>query len=534
MALTSIELTQWVQDKINANRLSWTAQNDVSFDRGLHHKYDQQLLDIIEQYKNKYKRLIERYKESLDDIQGKIANFDISQAELKDEILGLKDNVIRMADKYWAVKWEIEGRRLNIFKRTPVGTIYYIDLDGGNDSADGLSTGNAWLTLEKYTTVTVRSPGDIAYVRANTDEIPAGNIVADEYSYTDFIQIIGCDSVINDPWSDGSDVKPIVNFNALSTYLRPADGWKFTRMVYRNTTNSIGNIEIDHEIVWWKDCEIKDSSTSGARIGLRGAGYFDGCLFENNTNIGLMFYGGGFGFFKSCTFDGGTGGQNVGLDLGNYGGYAEVVDSLFGQINAHGSCDFYIRHNSQLKIKNTKYNTVGYTSDPYSPMPYMRSEDDNGVYGAGIVQSPMGKITKQASPVTGNAIESYKLEPTQRVHLDGRFLTLNENGLIEFPFIIEGTASQQITITIKLQAESAWGTYPTASELYIEASYYDSGSDAGRSTIASTQVISSSGTWVSFTVTMTPLRNGPIYVNVYLKKYESGKSITVNGEAVTS
>jgi len=114
-------------------------------------------------------------------------------------------------------------------------------------------------------------------------------------------------------------------------------------------------------------------------------------------------------------------------------------------------------------------------------------------------------------------------------------LSLGEIEHVGFtPFIIEGTASTEVTITIKMQAEDAWGTYPTADELYIEASYYDSAVDAGRSTVKSTQVISAEDTWTSFTVTCTPLRDGPIYVNVYLKKYEAGKSITVNGEATTS
>jgi hypothetical protein len=160
-----------------------------------------------------------------------------------------------------------------------------------------------------------------------------------------------------------------------------------------------------------------------------------------------------------------------------------------------------------------------------------------------------------------------------------------------------------VTITVKVRSLGVWSTYPTASELYIEASYYDSGSDAGRSTVASNDVLSDISTtvdsdsssgqkvlnvasttgfsvgdeilihdggareergvvasiqagvsltlednlvythtaaqgddvakeWFDFDVTMTPLRDGAIYINAYLKKYEASKGCYVNGEAV--
>ena len=54
-------------------------------------------------------------------------------------------------------------------------TQYYIDFDAGSDSADGLSIGNAWLTLAKYMNAT-RTAGDIATVRRGTSETVSSDI----------------------------------------------------------------------------------------------------------------------------------------------------------------------------------------------------------------------------------------------------------------------------------------------------------------------------------------------------------------------
>ena len=41
--------------------------------------------------------------------------------DFSDEIQQFKDKVLRLADKWWAVKWEKEGRSRGYFVRTPVG-----------------------------------------------------------------------------------------------------------------------------------------------------------------------------------------------------------------------------------------------------------------------------------------------------------------------------------------------------------------------------------------------------------------------------
>jgi len=80
---------------------------------------------------------VRSYEETLTDVARHIKNFDIPKAELKDELEGVKSKVIRLTDKWLAVKREIEGREKGYFIRTPVGTNYYIDLDGDNGKGAG-------------------------------------------------------------------------------------------------------------------------------------------------------------------------------------------------------------------------------------------------------------------------------------------------------------------------------------------------------------------------------------------------------------
>jgi len=541
LALTPQELNQWVLDKINADRLTWSEMNDITYNRGLHHKYDHQLVAIIDQYKTKYVQLVERYKEHLDQIQGMITNFDISQAELKDHLAGLKDKVLRMADKYWACKWELEGRRLDIFKRTPVGTFYYIDLDNGNDSNDGLTTGNAWLTIEKYTTVTVRSAGDKGFLRANTSQTGTQRIEFDESGDKDnYISIIGCDSVVNDPWGDGLDVKPQYDQNS-GSYRVNLDQtfWWLERLDVRNSAeqgiylNAVGAIYL-------KDCEYRSCAGSGLNVYRTNNVIEDGGLFYN-CNQGLNYNGqlqvsdSGFVRCIGTKFDAGASSKPYYQACLSRGYDVEFIDVDFAYNNASASEDVQLYVGGSVRARNCNFSSNPVQFYSYSEQGGgLLSEDHDQTYGAGKLFLKGGTVTKQTSPITDNAIQSYKMEPNSNCGPNQRFMCLCDNFDTEAPFVIEGTASQQITITIKMQAESAWSTYPTADELYIEASYYDSAVDAGRSTVKSTQVISAEDTWTSFTVTCTPLRDGPIYVNVYLKKYEAGKSITVNGEATTS
>jgi len=393
----------------------------------------------------------------------------------------------------------------------------------------------AYNTIEEYTTTSARSAGDIAYVRANTDEIPGADIICDEDGWNSaLIYIIGCDSVTNDPWSDGSDVKPIIDNNSGSYGLRfEADKyWQVERLSFKNSSSSSGAVFVERNVyTLLKDCDFIDNSR-GVVISRRSTIHAVGCLFEDNTTAGVQSEG-GKGLFETCTFDAGAGGQTYGVSA-SYGIDAEFIDCSFGQSNAHGTNDIYIVYIGIVTLRNCAHNA----SFNVGEGAVICSEDDDGTYAAGQITTRAGTITKDTGIKTGSADFSLKFEPNGNCKA---YSPLSPHGgtsdlsKMKSPFVVEGTASTAITCTIPIRSLGTWGTYPINTELYIEASYYDSGADAGRSTIASTQVLSHASNWVNFTVTCTPLRDGPIYIQVYLKLYEdAGDGCYVNGEVTTS
>jgi len=538
MAITKAELKQQIQEIVLDDRgWTWSQWNDECHRLSVHVKYDQQLIDLEVMYQNKLKRLYQAYQDYYDQFRyGVSESFILGTSEdAIADLKVLKQKFIRIARKWNVVKAEIRGREKGFFNRDPVGTTYYIDLDGGNDGNDGLSTGQAWLTLEKYTTVTARSAGDIAYVRANTDEIVgAADIVFDEDGDQDnYISIIGCDSAVNDPWSDGSDVKPVVDFNTGSYQLLLSGDkwWWLERLVVKNSTDGNGGLQITNdpsELIYLKDCEFIDNST-GLYVNGRGRFYAKGCVFKDNTSIGVRNYTSVGLFFESCEFDGGAGGQDYGY-YSEYTGTAEFIDCDFGQTNAHGTDDIDVRNNTYVKLRNCKHNANFSVVGAYAAI---IEEDADGVFGAQKITYQRGTITKDTGVTrSGGADSSAKMEPSSACGLYAP-LTLNHESIIDYPFKIWCAASST-TITIYIRSFGAWSTYPTASELYIEASYLDHATNATRSTIASNDVLSDETTWVAFDVTFTPQQAGWVYVNVYLKKHEASKGCYVDVKPVVT
>jgi hypothetical protein len=537
MAYTATELQQYVQDKIMASRLTtWTAQNDISYWRGLQHKYDQQLLDVVELYKNKGKALIDEYKRRLNEMDELISGAGISIVDFKSDMKALVAKALRLADKYRAVRYEIEGRQKGFFVRKPVGTTYYIDFVDGLDTNDGLSITTAWKTLEKYTTVTVRTAGDIAKVRANRTQTKTdANLNFDEDGTgADYIHLKGC-SITDDPWGDQSDVRPILNFNNAVYYLDldADDFWHLYRLEIKNSSSSqVVRIATNIRRTYLENLIIQIGN--GYRA-LTGSGVYQAVIKDceiKDSLTELMRFDGSFIQFINTTFNARTGGQECMAQLQT--STLEFIDCSMGQ-TVPFTYLFEQTGNSRVFMRNTKYvgGATSYFHREYEKedVSWFYLEDRDQTYGAGYIDFPMGTIEKDTTVKTGNASFSAKISPNSYCSLN-RPLIL-EDSLINFPFQVKLSASVQKTLTIKLQANT-WTTFPTADELYIEASYYDSASDAGRSTIKSTAVISTADTWTDFSVTLTPQRDGIVYINCYLCKYESGKTVNVNGEVSIS
>jgi len=520
--------------------LNWAEKDAICKTRGLHIKYTQQIRDYPDFYETKINKLQGvlfeergKYDELLQKCKDKLTAKDID--ELSD-ILQISQKIDRLKAKQKAVQYELEGRKLGHFKREPHGTVYYIDLNAGNDGNTGLHWTTPWLTIQQYASVTVRTPGDKAYIRANTQQIIVAVVDFDEDGDQDnYIYIIGCDAT-TDPWGDGSNVKPVINANggAFYLYLNTDDYWNFDNL---DLTGNNGGANCILYIRWTHNCKFFNidfhDNISGISNWYGSNPCFYGCEFWNNSSRSFYSaYTGNKIIFDNCVFNGGAGGSGYGIQSVYGGGNYEIIDSSFGQTTTHGVHDILTSNATSIfKLRNTLYNSIAVGKLSFGGFQF--SEDDNQNYGNYIIISHPGAITKNTGVKTGGADFSLEFEPNTYCGLNNP-LKAEAFDLTSSNYTIDGTAGVEITATIKIRSLGAWAVYPTADELYIEAFYYSNAGTCERSAVRSTMVLDDETTWREFSITMTPARSGAIYINVYLKKYEANKGCYVNGEVVTS
>ena len=516
--------------------VDWVAIDKNSKAKGVDHKFRAQLYYVKDKQEKKLAEIIDmieveksKYKELMTAGIVKEADLDVVP-----DIRALNDKLMRIAGKYTVVVEELNGRKIGKFgpglefDRVYHGTTYYIDLNAGNDSNTGLSIAQAWKTLEKFTILTVRTPGDIAYIRANTSEIPAADIDFDEDGDKDnLIYIIGCDST-TDPWGDGSNVKPIINFNSntRSMHFFNDKYRKIQGIEIQGSTCLYGCIYIQTSpYVYIENCVFSSSSTGTFILESSGVTFTD-CAFDG-CSAGVRAYQGNY-HFKGCTFDN----CGYGVFWGDHSVRTEFTDCLFGQTTPNTTKDFYINYcDIQALFRNSKWNSYLFNPNTDS---YIFSEDDQQVAGANKMYGSYGNITKDTSIVrTGGGNSSLLFEPDAICGLY-QPLEMHENSDFAAPFRFWLTKDIETTLTIYIRATAAWGTYPTASELYCEASYLNHATLATRATVNSTAVLSDGSTWVPFTMTFTPLQTGFTYVKTFLKLYEAGKSINVDIKPICS
>jgi len=416
----------------------------------------------------------------------------------------------------------------------------------GQTSGDTYYIIDAWATFEKFAESTL-SPGDTAYVRANKTQTYARsqniNFTSDG-SQSSPIQIIGCDSVTNDPWGDGSDVKPILDFNSLGYGLYPIadDNWHMENIQIQNNTWTY--IQRFDSCKGWS---LKDVYYTDGTNGVYSAspGYFirfEDCKFDELVNTcawprTCVMY------FKNCDFDGHStpGDGDFGVRLQD-GGAAILDGCTLGQTTAFSSqadCLSISNGGGFIYARNTIIGSYPYAANFASPLAMVFLEDHNGTKGDNRRYGWSGAVTSDTTVVrSGGGNTSAKLQNWATQSRPGVREPLTLSGFYpeynhESPFKIWCPASST-TITVYMRAISAWTGYPTASELYLEASYLSSGSGGARTTVASNDVLSDATTWVAFDVTFTPSQAGWVYLDVVLKKYEASNGVYIDVKPVVS
>jgi len=505
--------------------------------------------DITHRSQKDFDCLIPMYVRKINTLRERLVgewNFDVkvsddgkalkSDAEILDAVKAKMDEWYyanqkeqRLFDKLAVCLKEVELREKDLVVRTNLHdqADYYIDYDNGNDGNDGLSTGNAWKTITKYTTDTVRTAGDRAFLRANItwdQGTEAKDITFDEDgTVDDYISIIGCDSVTNDPWSDGSDVKPIVDFeDAQYQALGLTDDfWWIERLDIRQWADTAGGWQVDRSLGWYfKDCSFSDSATYSALwVKTGGHATIDNCSFSDINHInGQLYISSGLILVKNCTFDAGSGlGSQIGIYC--YAGTCYLLDCIFEPSNNFSTSCIQSQYGGVIWARNCSYNgtwdsffgSYDYTGGTFT-------EDLDAVFESHRTLLPSGIITRETSSPRSGGADSY-----------AKMLSSDQCGP-NFPLILGDTlrgfsriwasASVEITITVYARTGSAWDSALTASEAFLRASYLSNGASAARTEIDSTQTITNDAEWTAFSVTITPLRTGWVYLWFYLAEYE--------------
>ena len=394
---------------------------------------------------------------------------------------------------------------------------------------------DSWLTLGKYTSTTVRTAGDIAYVRAGGTQTSSGaNLEFDEDgTQAAIISIIGCDATVNDPWVDASNTYPILSFGDAAYQVNLDQGyWLIKRMTFKDSTKTAtGTVYVNGAGCQISYCNITDNAGTAA-IGLYCIPItftnINNCTFDNNKNKNIGYAGDGTLIISNCTFNGGG-------ETTDYGIYAQfgtifVSDSTFGSTSAHDTQDIYISA-GRVYCRNCTFNKT--TLLVNTIIDEIHSEDDDGTFGNQVSYYFTGTVTKSATARSGGATSSAQMMPTANC---GAIFPLCINNLSPLcpDFSIYNTSTSPLNVDIYIRADSAWGTYPTAAQLYTEASYLNNAASASRATVVSTEVLTDGTTWVRFRCTMTPARAGFIYMKVYLKLYAATEGVLVDIRPVVS
>lgn len=494
---------------------------------GLEHKYNAQLDDLAQSYPKKITQITEL-----------IINGEVPQKDQERLLAKTK----RLKHKLATVLKEKELRAEGKVKRTPVGTIYHIDYVYGSDANDGLSTGNAWKTIHKYTTLTSRSPGDIGKLRANTTwDYGAGGEATDinfdeDGTANSLITLKGCDS-IDDPWGDGSDVRATIDFNnaAYNLHLQADDYWHFENLDIKKSADTTYEM---FYVAYTKYVEFDDCifhNTAGATTnGLKLAAYttvkLANCQFYDNNDRSLYVDAKAVTILDNCTFDSGSiNGTNYGIECN---GNIYIVDTTFGSTTAHNTADLYL-YSGNIHARNTVFDSTEFTRYTYGDSARLHSEDHDQVKGAQKAEYYAGIVTRDTGVTRGGgASSSAKMMPASPCGIYYPLPLADDYLAGDFKIWVPASAT---TITIYVRSEGAWGTYPTAAQLYIQASYLNHAANATRSnSTASTQVLSDATTWVALTTTFTPAQAGWAYVHLNLGKYEASKGVYIDIKPIIS
>jgi len=388
---------------------------------------------------------------------------------------------------------------------------------------NGTSIANAWCHPALATTDTVRTAGDIIKMRANQTHVMAGiSLIADESgTVAALIKLKGCDSV-DDPWTDSSDVHVTFDFSdtAFNCTWAADIFWYFENIDFIQSSNSTGAFYLYGAYLTFLDCVFRDNNGGGVTsTGDYGISTFTECEFYGNITQGVKIVRNWINFY-SCVFNGGVATQDYGLVF--EAGMSIAEDCLFSQTTAHDVGD--IRCNERiisLHMRRCKYNTVSFIGN-YAPD--FTSEDDNQVIGVHKTYYLGGIKESETTEVRGGgATSSIKVTPNAKCTINYPIMAM------EWEEQSVPASEQTRGVAIKQGLADPSG-FPTNTELYLEAEYYNHATNDTVATAVSTATISVYNTWTWFPVTYTPAQVQKVRYRVWLGVKKSAEAYYIDNQ----
>lgn len=263
------------------------------------------------------------------------------------------------------------------------------------------------------------------------------------------------------------------------------------------------------------DCSARIFCCSSVTTANSSFGILSGDIYSNNNGIWgskLTVSGQLFANSRACN-----------------GGIDSIYSSSFGwcrSVSMKNTYDIYndCRYNTPsdyVILSNAKLPSTGLVyGSRYYPGKVL-SEHHGQVKDAHYKYDGFGDVIKNTSITRPNgASTSIEVIPTSYCSSECPLQVLGQ-------WIEENVPPVQQTRSVKIKGEG-WTTFPTASELYLEAEYLDQSSGIHTATVQSVAVLTDNTTWTDFPVTFTPAQKGKVIYRVYLKKYASACKIYID------
>lgn len=396
-----------------------------------------------------------------------------------------------------------------------------------NDTSVSGALNTDYVHHNQALTDTVRSAGEIVRTRANLTYTYAGvQINIDEDGTVNNPITLKGASIADDPWSDASDVRPIIDFGGtgFSLNISSDNYWTLNHLDFIGSIDSNGPVDIAFsDGITVSDCRIYDNGNGSSDRGLRfssGAGFrLINCTFFNNFGTSVNILSASGAYLEGCIFDGDPVGGGNGTDIGLAVSAACVFmrDCIFGGTDDHDVADVSVT-DALLYGRNVKLDSATEVRNTITPGSLVSLEDNEQTHLAFRNWQFPGNISRSAvveRSGEGGTPWSILGEPNSNCGSE-RILYLVGDRLRGVPIYLDGTEQ---TITVYAYATS-WAGLPSVTQFVVEIDHIEGAADWD--TDVTSDTFAANDQWESFDITLTPNAAGFAYLRVKLLDFEDG------------